>query len=275
MAATVSVNGVRLSYEVSGDGEPVVLIGGFGMPPSAWHVFQVPAFTAAGFQVVTFANRGISPSSAPGGRYSVAEMALDVAGLIEGLDLGRCRIVGVSLGGFIAQQLACVRHDLVRAAVLMGSAGRTTSFLRAKTWAEREFLTRLKEAASYELLDTLAFSLCPSELQNDDATVDRWVQLLRGQARLWSHPDARLAQHHATWDWILDAGGSRRWSDVTVPCLVMAFEHDLYFPPRVGREAAQGMPRGEFIEIAAAAHAGWFERAEVVNSEILSFFERT
>jgi pimeloyl-ACP methyl ester carboxylesterase len=202
-------------------------------------------------------------------------MAADVAGLIEGLDLGRCRVVGVSLGGFIAQELARLRHDLVRAAVLMGSAGRTTSFLRAKTWAEREFLTRLKDAASYELLDSLAFSLCPSELQNDDAMVDRWVQLLRGQGRVWSHPDARLAQHYATWDWILDAAGSKRWGDVTVPCLVMAFEHDLYFPPRVGREAAQAMPRGEFVEIAAAAHAGWFERAEVVNSEILGFFART
>jgi pimeloyl-ACP methyl ester carboxylesterase len=60
-----------------------------------------------------------------------------------------------------------------------------------------------------------------------------------------------------------------------MPCLVMAFEHDLYFPPRVGREAAQAMPHGEFVEIAAAAHAGWFERAEAVNAAILGFFART
>jgi pimeloyl-ACP methyl ester carboxylesterase len=269
-----SVNGVRLSYEVVGDGDPVLLIGGFGMPSAAWHLHQVPALADAGYRVVTFANRGLLHSSAPPGRYSVAAMTADTVGLIEHLDLGPCRIVGVSLGGFIAHELARLHPRLVRAAVLMASAGRATSFVRAKAWAERSFLSVLRDASSYELADTLSFSLPFSVLQDDDATVDRWIQLLRGQNRVWSHPDARLAQYHAVWDWLLDTGRTARSAEVTVPCLVMAFEHDLYFPPRVGREAAEAMPRGEFVEIAGAAHAGWLEKADAVNSALLGFLAR-
>jgi pimeloyl-ACP methyl ester carboxylesterase len=272
--STASVNGVRLSYEVVGEGEPVLLIGGFGMPPAAWHLHQVPALTGAGYRVVTFANRGVLPSSAPPGKYSVAAMTADTAGLIECLNLGSCRIVGVSLGGFIAHEVARTRPDLVRAAVLIASAGRATSFVRAKLFAERRLLTTLQDASSYEMADTLALSLPTSVLQNDDATVDRWVQVLRGQNRVWSHPDARLAQHHAVWDWLLDAGRPMRSCDVTVPCLVMAFEHDVYFPPRAGREAAEAMPRGEFVEIPGAAHAGWLEKADAVNSAVLGFLGR-
>ena len=271
---TASVNGVRLAYEVVGEGEPVLLIGGFGMPPTAWHIHQVPALTEAGYRVVTFANRGVLRSSAPPGKYSVAAMTADTVGLIEHLDLAPCRVVGVSLGGFIAHELARVHPHLVRAAVLVASAGRATSFVRAKLWAERSFLTMLRDASSYELADTLTVSLPSSVLQNDDATVDRWLQLLRGQNRVWSHPDARLAQYHAVWDWLLDRGHAARSADVPVPCLVVAFEHDLYFPPRVGREAAEAMPRGEFVQIAGAAHAGWLERADAVNSAILSFLAR-
>lgn len=272
--STASVDGVRLSYQVAGDGEPVLLIGGFGMPPAAWHIHQVPALTGAGYRVVTFANRGVLHSSAPPGKYSVAAMTADTAGLIEHLGLGPCRVVGVSLGGFIAQELARLHPHLVRAAVLLASAGRATSFVRAKVWAERAFLTALRDASSYELADTLAFSLPTTVLQNDDTTVDRWVRLLRGQARVWSHPDARLAQYHATWDWLLDPGHTVRLSEVSIPCLVIAFEHDLYFPPRVGREAAQAMPRGEYVEIPGAAHAGWLESADAVNSALLGFLAR-
>jgi pimeloyl-ACP methyl ester carboxylesterase len=271
---TASVDGVRLSYEVTGEGEPVLLIGGFGMPPAAWHIHQVPALSGAGYRVVTFANRGVLHSSAPPGRYSVAAMTADTAGLIEHLRLGPCRVVGVSLGGFIAQELARLHPRLVRAAVLLASAGRATSFVRAKVWAERTFLAALRDASSYELADTLLFSLPTSVLQNDDAAVDRWVRLLRGQSRVWSHPDARLAQYHAIWDWLVDPGRAVRSAEVSVPCLVMAFEHDLYFPPRVGREAAEAMPRGEFVEIAGAAHAGWLENAEAVNSALLAFLAR-
>jgi pimeloyl-ACP methyl ester carboxylesterase len=60
--AEATVNGVRLVYDVHGSGEPVVLVCGTGQPAFSWDVFQVPALTAAGYQVVTFDNLGREPS---------------------------------------------------------------------------------------------------------------------------------------------------------------------------------------------------------------------
>jgi pimeloyl-ACP methyl ester carboxylesterase len=63
--AEVDLGDVRIAYEVSGEGEPVVLICGCGQPAIAWHLGLVPALTAAGYQVITFDNRGMAPSSSP------------------------------------------------------------------------------------------------------------------------------------------------------------------------------------------------------------------
>ena len=56
---------VTLDYEVKGEGEPVLLIAGCGQPAVAWHLSLVPALVAAGYQVATFDNRGVAPSSSP------------------------------------------------------------------------------------------------------------------------------------------------------------------------------------------------------------------
>ena len=111
--AEATVNGVRLAYDVHGEGDPVLLICGTGQPAFSWGLFQVPALTAAGYQVVTFDNRGMAPSDAPSGPYTVQGMADDAAALIEHLDLGPCRVAGYSLGALIAQELALARPELV------------------------------------------------------------------------------------------------------------------------------------------------------------------
>src|SRR5688572_22810475 len=119
-----TVNGVRLAYEVHGEGEPVLLICGTGQPAFSWTLHQVPALTAAGYQVVTFDNRGVAPSEEPEGPYTVEGMADDAAALIEHLGIGPCRVAGYSLGALIAQELALARPELVRSAVLMATMGR-------------------------------------------------------------------------------------------------------------------------------------------------------
>jgi hypothetical protein len=121
-------NGVRLSWESFGEGAPVLLIAGTGAPPITWQVGGfVPALVESGYRVATFANRGIEPSQSPPGPYSVAEMAVDTAQLIEALALSPCRVVGYSLGGQIAEEL-CYRHsEQVDEVVLLASAGRSTA----------------------------------------------------------------------------------------------------------------------------------------------------
>src|SRR5438445_9445780 len=95
----VSTNGIRLAYERSGRGERVLLIMGSGAGGNVWSMYQVPALNGAGYETVTFENRGVPPSDAPPGDYSLADMVADTVGLIEALDLAPCRLVGTSMGG--------------------------------------------------------------------------------------------------------------------------------------------------------------------------------
>ena len=267
------VNGIELGYEVAGAGDPIVLIGGSGMPAAAWQFSQAPALLAAGYQVVTFASRGVAPSQAPSPPYTIAAMAADPAGLIEHLGLGPCRLVGVSLGGFVAEELCRARPDLVRAAALISCAGRPTAFVRAKFAAERELFAAGAVPYSHDLVDTLVHVLPHAALRDDDAVVERWIAMLGHQPGFWTSPDGRIGQHAAAWSWMLDEDRPTGWPLVTAPCLVVAFEHDLYFPPRISREAAGAMVDASFAEVSGAAHGGLFEKSPAINDLLTTFFD--
>lgn len=268
------LNSVELEYEVDGQGPTIVLIGGSGMPAVAWRFLALPTLTDAGYQVVTFASRGVAPSQALPPPYSIAEMAADTAALIEHLGAEPVRVVGLSLGGFIAEELVRQRPELVRSVILVASAGRATAYVRARFRAERELFSTCTVPYSYDVARALGDILRPDTLQDDDAAVERWASMLAHQREIWTHPDGRLGQYHAIWAWLLDEDPFTRWLAVRAPCLVIAFEHDLLFPPSVGREAAEAMPRGQFVEIPDATHNGAFEKPDEVNRLVLDFFAR-
>jgi 3-oxoadipate enol-lactonase len=102
----ISSNGTNINYEIVGQGDPLLLIMGFGMPGAAWAP-MLPYLS--GFQGIYFDNRGTGLSDKPEGAYSIAEMADDASNLIRRLGLERVRVYGISMGGMIAQELA-LRH---------------------------------------------------------------------------------------------------------------------------------------------------------------------
>ena len=129
------VNGITIDYSTAGDGPPVLLIRSTGQPADLWFA-QVTDLAAAGHTVITFDNRGCGRSEAPPATYSVTGMAADTAALIEHLGLGPCDIIGYSLGGYIAQELAVARADLIRAASAPGRS-RPSAGLRGSTVPRR------------------------------------------------------------------------------------------------------------------------------------------
>jgi pimeloyl-ACP methyl ester carboxylesterase len=123
----VETNGIELAYTEHGDGDPLVLIMGLGADGSAWEP-HVAAYRER-YRCIAVDNRGVGASSTPPGPYSVAEMADDYAGLIEALDLGRVPVVGISMGGAIAQELALRHPDLVDRLVLVATWARSDPYL--------------------------------------------------------------------------------------------------------------------------------------------------
>ena len=96
-------NGIRIYYETRGGGDPVVLIGGLGSTLESWSV-QVPLYSER-FRVITFDNRGSGRSDKPDHPYTIEQMADDVAGLLDFLEIPKAHFVGKSMGGMVAQWL--------------------------------------------------------------------------------------------------------------------------------------------------------------------------
>ena len=100
----VIINGINISYKVEGVGEPLVMIMGIASTQRAW-LLQTLAFKKH-FKVITFDNRGCGESEKPHEPYSIRTLADDTAGLISHMGIDKAHVLGVSMGGMIAQELA-------------------------------------------------------------------------------------------------------------------------------------------------------------------------
>ena len=98
------LNGININYRVEGQGEPLVMIMGFTASRSGW-IRQIPFFRKY-YRVVTFDNRGVGKSDKPPGPYSTRMMADDTVRLMDLLGIEKAHIMGLSMGGMIAQELA-------------------------------------------------------------------------------------------------------------------------------------------------------------------------
>ena len=117
MEKEISVNGLSFHVEITGQGEPLVLIMGLGAPGDKWRP-NVAAYSRS-FQCVTIDNRGAGRSSKPEvPAYSTAEMAGDVLGIMDALGIEKAHVNGVSMGGAIAQILAADHPERVRSLIV-------------------------------------------------------------------------------------------------------------------------------------------------------------
>jgi len=107
---------ININYKVEGEGDPLVLIMGFSSPMIGWY-YQTPYFRRY-YRVVTLDNRGVGKSSKPQGPYSTRMMADDTVHLMDHLGIERVNIIGASMGGMIAQELAINYPERVTKLVL-------------------------------------------------------------------------------------------------------------------------------------------------------------
>src|SRR3712207_194537 len=131
------INGIDLYYEETGSGPPLLLIAGLGGNTLGW-VMLLPAL-AQHFRVIAFDNRGAGRSSAPPGPYTTRQMADDAAALLAHLGIERAHVLGLSLGGMIAQELALAHAERVDRLVLYATYARPRPAIHdrwLKNWVE-------------------------------------------------------------------------------------------------------------------------------------------
>jgi pimeloyl-ACP methyl ester carboxylesterase len=256
---------VNLAYDDRGRGDPVLFIAGRGGAGRTWHLHQVPEFLRAGYRCITFDNRGIGATENADG-FTTDTMVADTAALIEKLDAAPVRIVAVSMGAFIAQELMVARPELVGAAVLMATRGRhdrVRDFFRA---AELELAqSGVALPATYDAKVRLLESFSPKTL-NDEQAVRDWIDMFT----MWpTKPTDGLRSQLS-----IAPEGNRlpAYRSITAPVLVIGFADDVVLPAHLGREVADAIPNGHYLQIPETGHLGFLEQPQVINAAALKFF---
>ncbi|MER7186314.1 alpha/beta fold hydrolase [Streptomyces hyaluromycini] len=264
------IDGRDLAYEEYGAaGAPaVVLVAGTGAPGRVWRAHQVPALRRAGHRVVTFDNRGLGPEPAAPGSFTLADLAADVAGLIEHLGAAPCRLVGHSLGAIIVQEVVLARPELVDRAVLMAGGGRADALIAAASAADLALAdggVRLPPAvaAHRHALQNLS----PRTL-DDDVRLADWLSLFE-----LTLPDPVAVRAQLGLELIPNRLTAYR--RITRPCLAVAFADDVVVRPRLTRELADAIPGCRYTEIPGCGHFGYLERPEEVNAELVGHLAGT
>lgn len=146
-----NINNANLHYEIHGLGDPLLLIQGWGMDVTSWQPIINPL--AKVFQLIVFDNRGVGRSEVTPGNYTTRQLADDAAGLLEYLQIEKAHVLGWSMGGMIAQELALAYPEKVKRLILSASSARVTAKTAFIAWANVEAIRRgeLETSAHWQL----------------------------------------------------------------------------------------------------------------------------
>jgi 3-oxoadipate enol-lactonase len=264
-SGTVHANGQELYFEVHGEGPPLVLVMGIGYDATLWTLAQVPGLSQI-FQVVIFDNRDVGRSSKATGLYTIADMADDVAALMNALAIKRAHLLGLSMGGMIAQEFALRHAGRLDRLVLSGcgAAPARVAFDPIRTWNWVKANDKTGEVFAGQQF-TWLFS--NAFLRNKEA-VQQTISLLTSNPNPVG-PEAyhRQAQAYLRYD-ALD-----RLADLKSPTLVIVGEQDLLTPPWVCREVADRIPGCQFeiIKGDGSSHVVPIERPDEFNRLVTRF----
>src|SRR5436190_23884162 len=225
----VSVNGLELWAEQEGEGDDVLFISGLADEGACW-IDQV-AGLADRYRVTTFDNRGVGRSSTPDGEFRITDFAADTASLMAALGIKRAHVVGSSMGGAIAQELALAHPERIHSLVLNGTWCRGDRFLHE---VFRNWMWSAEKADSIrDFLVTVNLWCFSPRIWNDGA-MDGWIAAAEASPHAQS-VDAFCRSAEA----LIGHDSADRIGSIAAPTLVTVGELDLVLPPRYSEALAE------------------------------------
>lgn len=251
--------GMALDVEIVGRGEPLLLIQGMSCHGGMWgDAFVEPL--AREYEVISYDHRGVGASSRADEPFTVADLADDAAALLEVLGRDSAHVLGISMGGMVAQELALRAPDRVRSLVLgCTTAGGPDAFaapgprrlLKAIGTGDAELAT----SVSFEVNASAEFAARPGEYDRFRAAVmsrrvPAPVILMQSAAAVAQDARAQLAQ-------------------IDVPTVVVHGDADEMIFSSEGEKLAAGIPGAEFAHWPGVGHLFWWERPDEAASLVL------
>ncbi len=236
-------------YEVHGEGEPLVLIHGI-FDITGW-AQQIPFF-AESYKVIVFDNRGIGRTDTTKPPYTIEQMADDTAGLMEAIGINRAHILGYSMGGLIAQELAIRYPERVKGLALAASYARLNPIGLDRT---KLLMRMFQEGVNPEMVvrNFFLWGFSDRFFENEGQVNAAISNFLNPP---FPHPPEGLEGQVQAF---LHYNGLNRLHQITAPTLVVTGREDILTPVKLAEELAAGIPNARLIIIDDAAHGFIFE----------------
>jgi 3-oxoadipate enol-lactonase len=256
------LNGIRVYHHESGDpdGLPLVFANSLGTDLRVWDALL--PHLPPGLRVIRYDMRGHGLTDAPEGEYWMGDLVADAAALLDHLGVKRATLVGLSIGGVVAQGLAAERPDLIRALVLSNTAAKIGT---PDIWAERVAAVR---AGGVEALA--------------DATLTRWFtprfhaeradELAGWRNMLTRTPVAGYVGCCAA---LAETDLRDSTARLALPTLAIAGAQDGSTPPDLVRETAESIEGARFEIIRGAGHIPWVETPDRLGALLTGFLAET
>lgn len=246
----INVGEIELNYETYGEGEPLLLIMGFGASGAAW-LPLLPLLP--GFKCIYFDNRGTGNSDRPAGGFTIPQMAEDAFGLLKALGIAKTKVFGVSMGGMIAQELTLRHPQSVEKVVLGCTTPGGANAIRP----------------SDALIEKLIESFDLVEAGNLDAALDLIMPLLFPEDFIAAHPELRQfmtaglklgpptprATLEATRTGAMEFDAYERLPQIKCPVLIVHGDKDVLTPPENAELIKHQIPQAELIMLPNAGHS--------------------
>ena len=250
------------AYDRRGQGSPLVLMQGMSATRHFWGE-EFLRLLDRHFDLLVMDHRGVAASPHPAERFSMTDLALDAARLIEEQGWADVGIFGVSMGGMVAQELSLIRPDLVTYAVLGCTRANGRPFMRRGDPATERLMAAYvhgDEATTSRNMFALSFS------EGFADAPDAWPAYAK-MARVRIDPATTLRQIEAI------QGFDRRESlaDLRMPVLVLHGSRDQMVPFEEGLDVARRIANSSFESIVDAGHFFWVEQPSRVVDLMTTF----
>jgi pimeloyl-ACP methyl ester carboxylesterase len=261
------VGDINLYYEIHGDGEPLLLIMGYGSNCGHW--FVIRDRLAKEHQLIMFDNRGTGRSDKPDIPYTSEMMTGDITGLLDAIGIGATNVFGVSMGGMIAQEFVLNYPQRVKKLVLgctscggpnaAGSTPEATAFLFDP---ERARLSNEEKAYS-----TIPWLWNKDFIDKHPEAVKRYVVTTTEHP---TPPHAYICQGN----FIMTFNSYDRLQEIKAPTLVICGDQDRLIPYENSRILASRIPGSELVILENAGHGFISDSADESSKVILQFLKR-
>lgn len=259
---TARINDVNLYYEVHGQGPPLLFIGGLGY--AAWMWFKQVGPLSRRFTVIIFDNRGTGGSDKPDHPYTIEMMACDAAGLLDYLRVKEAGVVGISMGGMIAQELALQFPQKVRR-LLLGCTtfgGPNSVIMPADAFTA---LTNAEGLSQLEMLrQAMATAFRPGYMEANPREIE---QILDWRLEKPTPRYAWLHQFNA----VAGFNSEERLRELTIPVLIVSGDADRVLPVENSCLLHRRIKSSRLHILPGAGHVFFIEEPKAFNRLLLDF----